>query len=297
MVLLVLRLVGLVVLLDQVDEVLDALLRLGGGGEAGLPLLRALVVLGDLAALGRDVGHGGVPVTARVVQGRGALVLLRELGLDLVHGLEEVVLVLREDVAAGTGLQHVLVVDREAGGGVVRNAVDLALVGAGVLEALDPGVRVLVLRGVDLAERAVEDVLHGLGVAEFDNVRELVATEGGVELLDLVRPAWYWILTLTFGYFFLNWALTSLTSSGQVDWASPMSQTVRSSLRSFGSFEDVLSSEPHAAMETNMPATPIAAMSLRFTPPSSGMLQPPPPPHRARTSTSTSGAGTWSLMV
>ncbi len=188
MVLLVLGQVGLVVLLDQVDEVLDALLGLGGG-ERALPLLGALVVLGDLAAVRRDVGHRRVPVAAREVEGGVALVLLAVLLGDLVHRLEEGVLGLGEGVGAGRLLQHLLVVDRDAGTGVVRHAVLLALEGAGVGEALDPGVRVLVLLGVDLGEGAVEDVLHRLGVAELDDVRELVPAEGGVELLGLVGPA------------------------------------------------------------------------------------------------------------
>src|ERR1051325_6963305 len=99
--------------------------------------------------------------------------------------------------------------------------------------------------------------------------------------LALSAQVWYWTLTLTLGYFVLNWLLTSFTSSGHVLCASDMSQTVSVSLRSFGSFDDALSSsEPHAAIETNMPATPIAAMSLRFTPPSSGMLQPLPTARR-----------------
>lgn len=68
----------------------------------------------------------------------------------------------------------------------------------------------------------------------------------------------------------------AFTRSGQFFCASTVSQTVSDLASPPLAPSSFLSSSPHAAMLTNMPATPIAAMSLRFTPPSSGMLQPPP---------------------
>ena len=72
------------------------------------------------------------------------------------------------------------------------------------------------------------------------------------------------------GCFFSTAASAALTSSGQLFWASTVSQTV-SSLASAPVLSELpLSLPPHAATETIMPAIPIATMSFRFTPPSSG---------------------------
>lgn len=72
------------------------------------------------------------------------------------------------------------------------------------------------------------------------------------------------------GCFFVSVASAALTSSGQLFCASTVSQTVSSLASAPVLSEPPLPLSPHAATETIMPAIPIAAISLRFTPTSSG---------------------------
>ena len=269
-----------------------------GGGEVALPLLRALVVLGDGAAVARDVGHGRVPVTARQVEGREALVLLAVLRRDLVECGEHLVLGLREGVAAGALLEHVLVVDGDTGAGVVRHAELLALEGAGVLQTLDPGIRVVVLLGVDLGQRAVEDVLHRLGVAELDDVRELVTTERGVELLGLVRPLLVLDVDLDLRVLLLELRVDVLDQfrpgALRVDH-EPDRQALGTVLRVLRSVVATVPTTRRDSGHHRCDAYCRYELALHATP-SSGIPATPRPPRR-RTPSATCGAGTWSLMV
>src|SRR5689334_10245731 len=73
----------------------------------------------------------------------------------------------------------------------------------------------------------------------------------------------------------------AFTSSGQLCCASTVSHTVMDLAEDALLVSPALSSflsDPQAAMPAIMVATPIAAMSLRFTPPSSGCPKLPPPP-------------------
>ncbi len=191
---------------------LDALARLGGA-QGGLPLALALVVLGDPAVVRGDVGHGGVPVAAGQVEGGEGLVVAVLVG-DLVQRLLQLVLGLRKLLGARALVEHLLVEDRHARPGVVGDAVELALEGAGVLQALDPGVGVVVLLRIDLGEGPVEDVGHGLGVAELDHVGELVAAQRGVELLGLVAPLLVLDLDLDLGVLLLELGVDVLDQLG-----------------------------------------------------------------------------------
>src|SRR5882757_2195155 len=114
------------------------------------------------------------------------------------------------------------------------------------------------------------------------------------------------MFSLTLGYFALKAAVVFFTSSGQAVCDSAISQTVTVPVRSAGlvvADELPLSlSDPQAATPTNMVATPIAAMSLRFTPPSSRMMPETPPTaridgsRRTRTLASCSWVWDWSVI-
>ncbi len=92
-------------------------------------------------------------------------------------------------------------------------------------------------------------------------------------------PFHCWVSNFSLAFvFFSKAAVTSLVQPGGVE--PSMAQTVRvCPLKPSAPVFPPLSpsSPPHAATETNMPATPIAAMSLRFTSPSSGMPATPLP--------------------
>ena len=108
------------------------------GVEGALPL--AALELGDLSAVVVDERHRGEPVLAGEVERRVAAVLA-VLRLQLLQRAFELVEALRRLLDAG-GLVLVGPVDDAARARVVRDAVELALVGRRVRQALQPGGRV-----------------------------------------------------------------------------------------------------------------------------------------------------------
>lgn len=132
-----------------------------------------------------DEGHGRVPVTRGLVPGAE---LVAPLLLDLVEGGRELLVRLRRGLDARGG-EDVLAPVGDAATGVVRDAVGLALVGDGGLEAVQPGVGVVELRRVDGSEGSLDHVGEHLRVAHLDHVGGLVGGEDGVELGVLVGPA------------------------------------------------------------------------------------------------------------
>src|SRR5207237_8454833 len=120
-----------------------------------------------------------VPVRAGEAERREGRIALAELLHQLLAGGEELRLALRRARAAG-GLVLVLPVDHGPRARVIRDAVQLAVVRTGALEALKPRPRVGEVRGLQLLERAVGHVLRRLRVAELEDVRGVAARDRGV---------------------------------------------------------------------------------------------------------------------
>ena len=285
---LVLGLVAVHVLVEDRLVLIEALEGLGRG-EVGLPLVA--VLLGDGATGVVDEGHRGVPVRRRLVPGAELVALLL---LDLVQGGGEF------GVRLGGGLDvdlggDVLAPGAHAATGVVGDTVGLALVLGGLLEAVQPRVRLIELLRVDLGEGALHHVAEHLGVAHLDNVRRLVGGEHRVKLGVLVRPAVVLVLDLDAGVLLDDRVVGRLHQFGPV--------VLRVDGEPDGQFLGVTAglvpalvrittgrkADHHARDAYRRDELALHATLLRDA-------CNPCPPQRHTTST-TRGAGTWPLMV
>ena len=143
----------------------------------------------DTSAVVVDEGHARVPVAAGEVERREALVLaeLRHQLLAAGHELVE----RRRCAGRNPSLAiEVDVVDEGAHAGVVRHAVELAVVRGRVRQPAEPRLRVreAPLRRREIGERAGRHVLRHLAVAELDHVGSVPARERGVELRQVLAP-------------------------------------------------------------------------------------------------------------
>ena len=163
------------------------------GGQAGDRLVvsqladpLAVLVDGDVAAGVPDERQHGLPVAAREVDAR-EVGDVGVVGLQRLAGLDELA-ERRRDLQARL-LEQVLAVHDDAGAAVVRHAVELAVVGAGLDQAVDQVVAAQVVLELGQVDHGAGRLVRlGLRVAHLEDVGAVLGRQHGVEPVDEPVP-------------------------------------------------------------------------------------------------------------